>query len=305
METKRILVTGLSGFVGRQVLAPLLARGFEVHAITSGVGSVDATPGLTMHCADLLAPTTAAAILRCIQPSHLLHLAWMRDPGAGLMDGQNRSWAMASLRLYRAFAAWGGRRAVFAGSCAEYDWSHELLHETETPSRPRNIYGAAKNALRQALQKAAVEDGVSVAWGRLFFLYGPYEPKRRLVAHVTTSLLAGHHAKTSVGHQERDFLHVADAGQALVALLESAVTGTVNIASGECVPIRQLIETLGRLAKRPDLLEIGARSSDPDEPLRLAAHIARLSTEVGFTAQYSLEAGLTETLEWWRRHRAK
>jgi nucleoside-diphosphate-sugar epimerase len=134
----------------------------------------------------------------------------------------------------------------------------------------------------------------------LFFLYGPHEPPGRLVSEVAAGLITGKRVETTAGLQERDFLHVADASEALVALMDSEVKGPINIASGKCVPVRQVVETLGQLGGRPDLLAIGARAAPPDEPARLAADVSRLRAELGFTPRYGLKDGLAATLQWWR-----
>ena len=298
-QMKRVLVTGATGFIGRHVLEPLLGRGYEVHG-SSRSRRIDVPPDIVLHSVDLLAPGSPADLIRAVRPTHLLHLAWIPDPGRILMALENLSWAAASLELYRAFVEGDGQRAVIAGSCAEYDWSYELLHETQTPSRPSTIYGAAKNAVRQAVEMAGRHSGVGTAWARIFFLYGPHEPRRQLVPEVASALLAGRLVETTYGRQERDFLHVADAAEALAKLLDSPVLGTVNVASGECVPIHHVVEVLGDLTGRPDLLAIGARPSPACEAKRLAADITRLSREVGFVPRYGLEEGLSATLSWWR-----
>jgi nucleoside-diphosphate-sugar epimerase len=266
------------------VIAPLAARGFEVHGSARTVAAGEAD--FVAHPADLLAPGAAAALLARVQPSHLLHLAWIATPGRYRMAPENEAWVAATVALYRAFADAGGARAVFAGSCAEYDWSHATLHETDTPS--------------QLIEAAAGPACVSTAWARIFFLYGPHEPRGRLVSDVINALLEGRVAETSRGTQERDFMHVADVAEALAALVDGEVTGTVNIASGHCVPVRRIAETLGRLAGRPDLLAIGALPSSADEPARLAADVSRMTRELAFVPRYGLEDGLAATLDWWR-----
>src|SRR5262249_55433975 len=148
------------------------------------------------------------------------------------------------------FVAHGGQRAVFAGSCAEYDWSFPQLQEADTPLQPRTIYGAAKNALREAIDATGAD--VSTVWARVFFLYGPHEPPGRLVSEIATGLLRGQRTATTDGRQQRDFLHVADVAEALVRLLDGSVTGAVNVASGQCAPVRNIIDTLGRLSGRQD-----------------------------------------------------
>src|SRR5207245_614301 len=84
---------------------------------------------------------------------------------------------------------------------------------------------ACKLALASLLEAYAGQTGLSQAWARIFFLYGPREHPKRLVSSVIRSLLRGERARCSHGQQIRDYLHVEDAAGALVALLESEVTG--------------------------------------------------------------------------------
>ena len=66
---------------------------------------------------------------------------------------------------------------------------------------------------------------------------------------------------TSHGEQVRDFLHVEDVARAIVSVLDSELEGPVNIASGEAVTLKSVIETIARLIGRTDLLRIGAVAS--------------------------------------------
>ena len=146
-----------------------------------------------------------------VEPTHLLHLAWNAEPGRYWTTPENLAWVQASLALYRAFAAGGGRRAVFAGTCAEYDWSRAAVcREDETPLAPATLYGAAKQGLGSTLCAHGAEHGPSTAWGRVFFLYGPREHPQRLVPAVVRGLLARERVAVTHGRQVRDFMHVAD-----------------------------------------------------------------------------------------------
>ncbi len=105
---------------------------------------------------------------------------------------------------------------MLAGTCAEYEWGGPgPCVEGRTPLRPATLYGVAKDATRAVVEAAAGELGIAVAWGRIFFLYGPGEDERRLVASVARALARGERAATSAGTQRRDFMHVADVGAAL------------------------------------------------------------------------------------------
>jgi nucleoside-diphosphate-sugar epimerase len=297
---KRILVTGATGFIGRHVLKPLNERGFEVHIVSRL--SRDPSTELTAHRVDLLSPSSLSALIDTVRPTHLLHLAWHRKTGCGFYNApENYVWARASMELFGAFQRVGGHRAVFAGSCAEYDWAYEIMHETQTPSNPRTDYGHAKNAAREGIQRMATDATLSTAWARIFFTFGPHEPLGRLVSDVASALAGGEVVETTTGQQERDYLYVADVAAALVALVDGDLVGTINIASGESVPVRRIVELLGNFSGRSDLLAIGARDSRSQEPERLVADVTRLRTELGIMPHCRLEEGLETTFAWWQR----
>ena len=235
--------------------------------------------------------------MRAAQPTHLLHLAWYAVPGKFWTAPENNGWVDATLRLLRAFYAAGGQRAVGAGTCAEYDWSGDgLLSETTTPLRPATLYGQAKAQTFEA--GAALGE---LAWGRIFFLYGPREHPDRLVSSVARRLLAGEEAPTSDGTQVRDFMHVADVAGAFAALLDSGVTGAVNIGSGVAVTVREVVDQVGRAAGRPELLRPGSLPLREGEPPRLVAKVRRLRDEVGFEPRHDLESGIKDTVDYWRK----
>lgn len=288
----RVLLTGGTGFVGRQAIDPLLAAGHEVHAVSRSEGG--GAPGVTWHRADLL---DGAEVVAEVEPELLLHLAWYAEHGSFWTSPENVRWVEASLRLLRAFAAAGGRRAVMAGTCAEYDWSVPVhAYAEDAPVRPATLYGAAKHGLHEVAAAYAEQAGLELAWGRIFFLYGPGEAPGRLVPAVARAVLAGEVAETTAGTQVRDLLHVAEVAAAFAALIDSDVTGPVNVASGEPHELREVIQLVAQLAGRPDLVRLGARPMREGEPARIVADVARLRDEVGYQPRTGLHEGLARTV---------
>ncbi len=308
---KRVLVTGAGGFIGRHSLEPLRAAGYEVHAVLSARASstppaVAAPGGAQVHRTDLLDLRASDALIEAVRPTHLLHFAWIVTPGAYWSSAENYRWLAAGRHLIRRFADSGGVRAVMAGSCAEYDWSRvevcrertsPLANESATPVAP---YAECKIALQQALEESGRQRGLSTAWGRLFFQFGPGEHPQRLVASVILDLLSEREALCTHGRQIRSFLHVADVGAAFAALLDSEVEGAVNIGSGERISIAGMLERIAQQIGRADLLKLGARDCMPGEPAILVPDIDRLRDEVGFSPRLTLDAGLADAIGWWR-----
>lgn len=288
----RVLLTGASGFIGRAVVPMLLEAGVEVHAL--GRSPVDHA-GVIDHPADLLAGVDRGMI-EAIGATHLLHLAWEARPGFWAA-AENLDWVAASIGLVRAFVAGGGQRAVVAGSCAEYDWTGSgRLEEATSPIRPATLYGTAKASLHAVLAKAAPGLGLSLAWARIFFPYGPGERPERLLGSLLEAARSGDIAKVSEGSQRRDFIHVEDVAAALVAILAAPVEGVVNVASGKAATVRHFVEIATQAAGLADRVAYGAIPTRPDDPPLIEGAIDRLLAETAYRPRFTLETGLADAV---------
>ncbi|TKB87989.1 MAG: NAD(P)-dependent oxidoreductase [Nitrospira sp.] len=296
---KTVLVTGGTGFIGSHCLAPLVARGFEVHAVTSR-NINDQGAGVTWHRANLLDVESIGPLFERVRPTHLLHLAWYVVPGKVMTSEASFDWVASSLEMMKAFSRATGVRLVISGSSYEYDWNYGYCNEVLTPKTANTVYGHCKNALRLLMESYAQTHGMTCAWPRIFFLYGPNEHPDRLVSSVIRSVLREQDARCSHGNQIRDYLFVQDVADALVALLDSDVEGAVNIGAGQPTTLREIVTTAGRMMGRPDLIKLGAIPSRANDTPLVMADVGRLTDTLGWKPKYSLEEGLRDTIEWWR-----
>ena len=285
-----ILLTGASGFVGREVARILLDHGHRVVAL--GRRAAD-DPRAEHVAADLLADLPDLAALGV---THLIHCAWFAEPGKFWGAAENCDWVAASIRLARAFAAAGGQRMIVAGTSAEYEWGDWLLTEDRLGGPPQTLYGQAKRSLFELLAAAAPVLGLSLGWGRIFVPYGAKDDPRRLLGTLIAARAEGRVAEFSAGGQVRDFIHVEDVAAALVALMESDASGAVNIGSGSGCSVRGLVEQAAVIAGYTDRVRFGALPPRPGEPASIVADTRRLISEVGFTPRYTLATGLAEAL---------
>lgn len=300
---KTVLLTGATGFIGQFAVRPLLAKNYIVHAVTSKPTNFETAENLFWHRTNLLDADETTSLIKTVRPTHLLHFAWYLEHGKVWNAVENLDWLPASIHLARQFVENGGERLVVSGTCAEYDWTVDGVYSEEsTRLRPQNLYGASKHALNLTLENFAKVANLSYAWGRIFYLFGANESPKRLVPSVINALLKNELAETSHGNQIRDFLNVEDVAEAFVALLESDVFGSVNIASGKGVKIADVVRKIADIAGRPDLLRIGALPASKNEPLEMVADTTRLRQEVGWRKDFDLEKSLTETYQWRKKN---
>lgn len=297
---KVVLLTGATGFVGRHCIKHLIDAGYAVHA-TYNRAALSGFNEVTWHKVDLLNNYEVESVLEQVKPTHVLHAAWYAEHGKFWTHKVNQEWVKASLNLLNISARNDVKRIVGVGTCAEYDWSGYICREYSTSIKPLTLYGQCKAAVEKIFEGYCRDKTLSTAWGRLFFLYGPYENKNKVIASVILSLLKDKEALCSNGEQVRDFMYVEDAALGLVKLLDSNVTGAVNIATGTALPLKDLLIKISTILGKPELIKLGSIKTPAGEVARIEADTERLVAEVGFKPQSNFEDTLQKTIEWWQR----
>ena len=267
--TGLVLLTGATGFVGRQVLHALGERGARIRAVvregkqmylaaTEAIETVVTTPDLFAENAEWWADV-------CHGIDTVIHVAWYAEPGEYLQSAKNLDCLIGTLQLAKGAVEAKVRRFIGIGTCFEYDLTGGIL-AIETPLRPLTPYAGTKAAAFMALSQWFPQQGVEFAWCRLFYLHGEGEDARRLVPYLRAKLSTGEFAELTSGNQIRDFLDVREAGRMIVKTALSDELGPVNICSGIPITVRQLAEQIADEYGRRDLLKFGARPDNLVDP---------------------------------------
>jgi nucleoside-diphosphate-sugar epimerase len=269
MNTK-VLLTGATGFVGRQILKSLLSKDVEITLVTrKPVDLGDARARVrVVYTEDLFSSSDIFLSEICESQDVLIHSAWYAEPGKYLTSSINLDCLVGTLRLAKVSLKQGVRKFVGLGTCFEYDLSFGLLDVT-TPLLPTTPYAAAKVSAFLTLSEYFKNTLVDFAWCRLFNLYGEGEDERRLYPYIRACMESGVPAELTSGNQLRDFIDVCVAAEMMTRIALGSASGPFNICSGIGVSVKDFAFEVAKIYKRPDLLRFGVRPENLVDPLKV------------------------------------
>ena len=301
----RLLVIGGTGFVGHHLLHGAIQKKWNVTSLSLHSPKGERyVPGVEyLHC-DLLNQSGLEKQLNDKEFDYVVNLSGyinhvlFREGGRQQVEEhftsiQNLITVLSRDKL---------QRFIQIGSSDEYGNApapqHELLREA-----PISPYSLGKVATTHFLQMLHQTEAFPAVILRLFLTYGPGQNHQRFLPQIIMGCLNGRSFPTSAGQQLRDFCYVEDVVDSIFLVLENdLVDGEVmNIASGQPVSIRSMIETVRGLIGRgePCFDEIPYR---PGENMCLYADIKKAKKLLQWEATYNLEDGLKKTIAWYSRN---
>lgn len=304
--TKRVFLTGASGFIGAHVVRQLTAHGHSVAVLQRAEATGQR---LEQYTSKLCFLKTEGNNIRSLEqdliawaPDCFMHLGW---GGVGNLHRNDSDLQLKnvqfSVQLANLCVAVGATHFIGAGSQAEYGPKHGLITEDLCPA-PTTLYGAAKLSAAMLTQRICELAGVQHAWLRVFSTYGPGDNPDWLLPTLIRQLLQGTRPQLTACEQTWDYLHVADAAAAFVAVLESCAAGVFNLASGQEVPLRSVVEITRNLVSPQAELGFGEVPYRPDQVMRMQVCTGRLRAATGFTPTIALSDGLRELVETMKQH---
>jgi len=288
---KTILLTGASGLIGRELSVPLSSLGFDMYALT-----IDAKPpenGIHWIPCNLFDTLRVKEIMRDLHPTHLLNMAWTTT-GDYLKNQVNYDFLAAGINLSRTFAENGGSRAVFAGTCFEYRFKNDPIHETDPLDVGKTNYTFCKNELHETAKRIFTEAQISFGYGRIFFVFGKNESPTRLTGSVITKLLRNETVVIKGGPLLRDYMYTKDIANAFAAFADSSVTGDINISTGNTISIHDYVDCIARKLNRQNLVLY--EDNCQNQPPIILGNNTRLLREVGYKPRYTIPNALDEII---------
>lgn len=286
----RILLTGANGFIGRHLLAQLSGN-YELYALVRSLPRTQ-LPGVHYVVHDLSQPLPIQHLPT--QVDAIIHQAALIDP-----DGADETVAFrvnveASWRLLRYADQVGVKTFLHASTGGVYGCASRPLRESD-PFNPMDLYSLTKAQAELAVQAAPGAFHKIVL--RYFFPYGPGTPNP-IPRWVAQAVMGEPLPIVRTGTPALNPLHITDAVAATLRALLLERSAILNIAGAEITSIRAIAELAAELAGRePNFVWIEPAAAIPYYRADLVAAIDEMQTQLAFTPQVTLVAGITELVK--------
>ncbi|MBI3616047.1 MAG: GDP-mannose 4,6-dehydratase [Candidatus Omnitrophica bacterium] len=310
LERQRILITGATGFIGTNLSRTFIEEEVLVHLFVRKTSDrVNLQPfadRIHWHEGDLRDPEAIPSVVKQVRPTLVFHLAGSRfnPPTTDALDHGQLN-VLGTQRLLEALRETAPEaRLVATGSAAEYG-SGSGLTEDQLP-KPATLLGATKAAATVITQGYARLYGIKAVVLRLFTPFGPFEYAGRLVPSTVLSALRGEEILLGDGRQQRDFLYVEDAVQALIlaAMTDLPPGELINVCSGRGTSVLEMAQTILRLMGSSSIARTGALPTRLDELWELSGNGKKAKKLLGWEPSHTLEEGLRKAIQWWKQPKA-
>jgi UDP-glucose 4-epimerase len=295
----RILVTGGSGFIGRHVVAELVAAGAQVRVIDL---QPHPDPAVDIVIGDLIEPEVIAASLEGGIDA-IVHLAAVTSVLRSVEHPEltHRTNVTATAALLEAARLAGVRTLVFASTNAVVGPMEDGAISESSRLRPLTPYGATKAAAEMLMSAYTEVYGLRCACLRLTNAYGTgMEAKDSIVARLMRAIHTG--ATFDIygdGRQVRDYVHVSDAVAAMrLALADDTWSGPTVIGNGTSLSVLEVVDAVQKVAGVPlSVRHVPAKSGE----VRAVIVDTRRARAAGWSPRYDLADGLVGVWEEWSR----
>ncbi len=310
----KVLITGSAGFVGYHLAAALLARGDTV----IGVDNLNAYYDVALkrrrndilkknkkyrfHKVDISAYKKIAAVVKKEKPDVIVHLAAQ----AGVRHSIEDPWTyvqtneLGTLNIFECARRMGLLRVLYASSSSVYGANEKKpFSEIDRVDSPISLYAVSKRQNELLAHAYHSLYGIESAGMRFFTVYGRYgRPDMALFKFTRSIMQSAPLDLFNGGKMARNFTHVSDVVQGILALLDTKKLGVelYNFGGGESISLESFVQLIEEgLGKKTAVNLLPMQKGDVRES---SADVSKATRELGYVPRMSIQDGIADFTEW-------
>ncbi|MDB0021078.1 NAD(P)-dependent oxidoreductase [Candidatus Pseudothioglobus singularis] len=294
----KVVVTGASGFIGNPLIESLLIAGHDVLAISRKIPKNNNHSSITWLKANLSSPITYKDSIEEFCPEVVIHLAWQGIPDFSFEKSQlNLKQSLAFLSFIASIRSC--KKLLIPGSCWEYSSSKGKC-SVDDPTLPTNDFTWAKHSLRLQAELICKNASISLAWFRVFYVYGPNQRDESLIPSILKNLKSGQLPNISTPQNSNDFIYVGDVVEAFIAAINIEFeSGIYNLGSGTSSSVIDICRYCEKIVLNSSLLSesLNQKSKAKSVDVNFWASISSTKNAFDWSPKTSLFSGILKTWE--------
>ena len=255
------LLTGITGFIGRNLAKGLIDRGWEIHAIVREESNLGDLGNIKNNCSFHIHDGSTESMIdihKKLKIDVVFHLAslYLANHKVEEVSELIRSNIQFSTQLLEGMLEGGSKKIINVGSYAQHNDSEEF--------NPFNLYASTKEAFQNILYFYHLAHGLSCLTLKLYDTYGPGDTRGKLINLITDSILEGSDLKLSEGDQLINISHINDIVKHFLKAEEylsslSEPSWEVFFVNGESFTVKGLVLKLEKIIGKEFQGQLGGR----------------------------------------------
>jgi nucleoside-diphosphate-sugar epimerase len=298
---KTVLVTGSSGFAGRNLCGLLSQLGSKVRCFVRSKNDLSTKqPGTSLVLGDVQDYQSLLEALRGVHVAfHLAATTLIPETRAKTFNTFTTN-AIGTLNFLMAAKAQDVPKLVYVSTCHVYGKQENLPITEEATPKPIDIYSASKLSGESLALSFAEMHGMNISISRAFNHYGPYQRPDFLVPSIILRLLR--REKLAMGNPTptRDFSYVNDIVRGYALLAEKGRSAEIyHFSSGTERTVRDIVETIMKISGVNSEVSWDPNARRIDIQRSVGDH-SKASRELGWKPEVDFEEGMNKTVAWYR-----
>jgi nucleoside-diphosphate-sugar epimerase len=297
---KKVLITGISGFLGSQIAETLKNQGYIICGIKRPNSNL-------WRCESFLEQITWISIedsnwkrlIIDFKPDIFVHTAWegvWSDRDNYHIQLKNIDFTLNILELAKTVNA---QKFIAFGSQAEYGLFSGIISE-DYPTNPTSAYGLCKNLVAQTIKCYCEQNDINWYWLRLFSFFGEKEDNQWFIPMVIEAILNGKPLDMSPGLQQYAYMYVNDLALIIERIAAISIkAGIYNLSSKQPKSLREIVENIVGAINPVDIqINWGAIPYRENQPMLIQGETKKLENQIGELLETDFDYNLKKVINY-------
>ena len=305
--SKKILITGGSGFIGSHLARKLVKLGHKVAITTKYKSIIDNVRIIDIWSKVKVIETDLRNLdsfnnLKKLKPDIVFHLAAYNHVGDSFLHVNETisSNLLSTTNLLDHGPKF--KKFIHIGSSEIYGLQSRIPFNVDETPHPMSPYAIGKYSSELYSILKSRQTGNKIICIRPFNTFGPYQSEKAIIPEIIIKCLLGKDIVTTPGEQTREFNYVDNIieGLLIISVKIKSFSKPINLGSNSPIKIKSLVRKIHKISNSKSKLKIGKKSYRPNEIWKMQAQNDFVLKKIKWKPKIQLDEGLDISIKWYR-----